>query len=150
MRLPDRQEQRRILRFLGVGVTSVAIDAAVYALLLALGAGTVVAKPVGYVSGAVFSYFANWRFTFGLRRGRFSELLFVAVYASSLLINLGVNEVGLALLGDFAWRAPLMFFVTTAITAVWNYLGMSRFVFTSTDIGPGRTDDVPMPEEADR
>lgn len=119
----------RLLRYLAVGIGSVAIDAILYTVLLALTGSSLPSKAVSYVGGAVFSYFANWRFTFGARRGRFSEVAFALVYLSSLAVNLGVNELFLLWFDPDWWRAPAAFLVTTAFTTVWNYLGMSLFVF---------------------
>ena len=124
-----RTRVTRFGRFLIVGFSSVAIDAAVYWLLLALGCPSWTAKPISYVAGTIFSYFGNWRFTFGERRGKFSEVAFALVYASSLAINLGLNELGLQLLHDWSFRAPVVFLFTTAVTTVWNFVGMSLFVF---------------------
>lgn len=119
----------RMARYIGVGLVSVTIDAAVYALLLALTGNPIVAKPISYLTGAVFSYFANWRFTFGERRGKFSELAFALVYLSSLAVNLVVNQLFLAWFADTWWRAPLAFLITTGFTTIWNYFGMAWFVF---------------------
>lgn len=123
------EHARRLARYIAVGLGSVAIDAIVYAILLALTGNSVVAKSISYLSGAVFSYFANWRFTFGARRGKFSEVAFVLVYVSSLAVNIVVNELFLTWFPGVWWRAPLAFFVTTGFTTVWNYIGMSLFVF---------------------
>jgi putative flippase GtrA len=124
-----RDDLRRIARYIAVGLGSVAIDAIVYAILLSVTDNTLLSKGISYVTGAIFSYFANWRFTFGARRGKFSEVAFVLVYLSSLAVNLGVNELFLIWFGDEWWRAPLAFFITTGFTTVWNYIGMSLFVF---------------------
>jgi putative flippase GtrA len=120
---------RRLLRYVAVGLGSVLIDAVVYAILYSTTGNGWVSKPIAYIAGAVFSYFANWRFTFGARRGRFSEVAFVLVYLSSLAVNLLVNQLILGWIEPTWWRAPLAFLVTTGFTTVWNYVGMSRFVF---------------------
>lgn len=112
-----------------VGLGSVVVDAGVYWLLTLLTGNTLISKPISYLCGAVFSYFGNWQFTFGQRRGRFSELVFVLVYLSSLIINLLFNEALLAWFGMTWWRPPLAFFVSTAITTVWNFVGQSVLVF---------------------
>lgn len=139
---PVRADYGKLLRYLLVGCTSVLIDAGIYALLLVLGVPSWMAKPISYVCGAVFSYFANWRFTFGARRGRFSELAFALVYLSSLAVNLLVNELLLRAFADVWWRAPAAFLVTTGFSTIWNYVGMSRFVFTSK-----RATSPPLTEE---
>ena len=131
----DRLQNRLPLlrRYLVVGLGSVVVDAAVYALLVALTGNTLIAKPISYVCGALFSYLGNWRFTFGLRRSKLSEVAFVLVYVTSLGVNLGINEALLALLPEAWWRSPLAFFVSTSITTVWNFVGQSLFVFKERD-----------------
>lgn len=141
-------QPRRLLRYLAVGICSVAIDAVVYWFVAAaFGAPLFVAKPIGYVGGAVFAYFANWKFTFGARRGRLSEVAFVLVYLSSLTVNEVVNQVFLLWMPDEWWRAPLAFLVTTGFTTVWNFLGMSLFVFKGKPPAADPTDASPERQE---
>ena len=117
-------------RFLVVGATTVAIDAVVYRLMLWAGVATVVAKPVGFVVGAVFAYFANWRFTFGERRHTRAPLAFAAVYLGALAVNTVLNELLLNLLGRDRTGTALAFLGATAASATWNFFGMARFVFS--------------------
>jgi putative flippase GtrA len=129
MRKPTRSDLPLLQRYIVVGLGSVVVDAGVYWLVALLTGSTLIAKPISYLSGAIFSYFGNWRFTFGLRRGRFSEVAFVLVYLSSLVINLLVNELLLSWFGLSWWRPPLAFLVSTAVTTVWNFVGQSLLVF---------------------
>lgn len=124
-----------LLKYLVMGVISVIVDASVYGLVLLLTGNPLIAKPIGYICGAVFSYFANWRFTFGERQGKHSELAFVLVYVSSLFVNLGINELLLSLLRHLEWAAPAAFLAATAVTTVWNFLGQSQFVFRESGRG---------------
>lgn len=126
-----------LLRFLVVGGTTVLIDAAVYQLLLLADVAHGPAKTLSFLAGAVFAYLANWRFTFRGRRNRWSLPLFVAVYLFALLINVGANAAVLAVLGeDRTWAVVLAFLVATGLSAAWNFVGMARFVFRSTDRTP--------------
>jgi putative flippase GtrA len=123
------QHLRSLLRFLLVGATAVVIDAAAYVLLDAAGTPVDLAKALGFLTGAVFAYFANWRFTFGARRGRWSEVLFVVVYALALLLNVSANAGVRAWLGTSTVDATIAFLVATGLSAAWNFVGMSLFVF---------------------
>ena len=118
-----------LLRFLLVGASAVAIDGAAYVLLHAAGVPVDVAKALGFLTGAVFAYFANWRFTFGARRSRWSEVLFVVIYALALGINVAANAGVRAWLGTGTADATVAFLVATGLSAVWNFVGMSLFVF---------------------
>jgi putative flippase GtrA len=120
---------QRIGRFLIVGLTCVFIDAAIYWLLLEASLAPGVSKTFSFLGGAAFAYFANWRFTFRSERSRHSVILFIIVYASSLVINVVGNGIALSILNGFEYRRVISFVVVTAVTTVWNYLGMSLFVF---------------------
>ena len=91
-------------------------DAAGYAALTAAGVPTETGKAISFVLGAVFAYFANWRFTFGNRRSRYSELLFVVVYALALGLNVLVNAGVRAVLGTDTWPAVVAFLVATGVS----------------------------------
>lgn len=123
-------------RFLIVGFSTVAVDAIAYALLIFLGVDTVMSKILGFLCGAVFAYFANWRFTFGKRRSQYSEVLFVCVYAASLAINVALNEGILALLGQSQLSFIVAFLFATAVSAGSNFMGMSLFVFKNSVDAP--------------
>lgn len=123
------QTLRSLLKFLLVGGTTVAVDGLTYSGLLHLGLQADAAKTVSFALGAVFAYFANWRFTFGARRSRWSEVLFVVVYALALVLNVGVNAGVRSWLGTGATASTIAFLVATAASAAWNFVGMSLFVF---------------------
>jgi putative flippase GtrA len=128
--MTERREQvASILRFLAVGGTTVLIDAIIYAVLAWLAVPLEIAKAMSFAVGAVFAYIANWRFTFGARRGRWSEVLFVVVYGAALGINVAMNALARWVLGDSAAALAAAFVVATGVSALWNYVGMSLFVF---------------------
>jgi putative flippase GtrA len=119
-----------LLRFLLVGGTTVLLDGLSYALLTRAGMGVETAKALGFLIGAAFAYVANWRFTFGARRSRWSELLFVAVYALALVLNVAVNSAVRGWLHGWGGAAALAFLAATGVSAAWNFTGMSLFVFS--------------------
>lgn len=118
-----------LLRFLLVGSLTVLVDGVAYVLLTVAGVPTDLGKALSFLLGAVFAYFANWRFTFGNRRSRYSELLFVVVYALALGLNVLANAGVRAVLGTDTVAAAVAFLVATGLSAVWNFAGMSLFVF---------------------
>jgi putative flippase GtrA len=132
------QHLSALSRFLLVGSTTVLVDAVTYVLLDWAGVPVDVAKALGFLTGAVFAYFANWRFTFGARRSRWSEVLFVVVYALALGLNVSVNSAVRAWLGTDTVGATAAFLVATGLSAVWNFVGMSLFVFRREESGVDR------------
>lgn len=125
----------RVARFLLVGATAVGIDAAVYAGLLWGGIDSAPAKAISFASGIVFSYVANWRFTFRSVRVPWQELRYLGIYAVTLGVNVGGNELLLATLPETDYTTASAFVLITVIVAVLNYLAMSTFVFTTRSVG---------------
>lgn len=121
----------QLARFLVVGLTATGIDFAVYRGLLALGSAIHPAKGLGFVTGALFAYFANRAITFQLGRGwRQDEVLrFVKVYAGALAANVAVNFLVLNLIGRSEVGIGLAFVVATGVSAALNFVGMKLFVF---------------------
>ena len=126
-----------LARFVLVGGTTVAIDAVVYQLLLLTDMSHGLAKTLSFIAGALFAYVANWRFTFQGKHHRWSVVAFVAVYLCALGINVGANAVVLDVLGDDrTWAVLLAFLIATGLSAAWNFVGMAKLVFRSTDPRP--------------
>jgi len=127
-------------RFLLVGGTTVLIDLIVYRLLLVLQSPVDPAKALAFITGAVFAYFANWRFTFRGQHHRWSVAAFVLVYLCALGCNVLVNGLVLdALPADLAGRVILAFVVATGLSASVNYAGMALLVFrTLVPTSPSR------------
>jgi putative flippase GtrA len=122
---------RERVTFLGVGISAVLIDYGVYFSLLSLAQGSVdIAKALGFLSGAVFAYWANRKFTFQHEvDNRHSLWRFCLVYALSLFGNIALNNLSLGLLADLAYGFIMSFVIATGFSAVFNYLGMKFFVF---------------------
>jgi putative flippase GtrA len=116
-------------RFLVVGTTTVAIDLAVYSLLLPLGVAFASAKGIGFVAGTLFAYFANRLWTFNVTGGPGRMARFVVVYGVNLGVNVGLNSFILGLLGYEQIDIVLAFLVATGTSAILNFLGMKFLVF---------------------
>jgi putative flippase GtrA len=119
------------MRFLPVGGLAVMIDFLAYTALTYAGAPIATSKALSFIAGAIFAFFANRSFTFR-RGGRdwISVTAFAAVYFLSLGLNVSLNSGVLALL-PFKGAAALdaAWFVATAASAAFNFLGMKFFVF---------------------
>jgi len=123
---------RQLQRFLIVGFTTVAIDFAVYRLLIFLDTPTAIAKVTGFISGTILAYFANRLWTFDrVKGGRIVFALFIGLYVSTLIINVGVNSGVIAMLGREEIPLILAFLTATGISATLNFIGMRMIVFKS-------------------
>ena len=120
------------LRFLLVGATTVAIDFVAYTILHAVGLSLTPAKTCSFIVATVCAYVLNRSFTFDARGGRRAALLFVALYACTLVVNVTTNAVGLEVLDghvDDAVRIVAAFLVAQVISSTLNFLGMRYVVF---------------------
>jgi len=120
------------MRFLLVGATTVAIDFVVYTILHTLGLALTPAKTCSFIVATVAAYLLNRSFTFGAKGGRRAALLFVALYACTLVVNVGTNAAGLAVLEgrvDDAVRIVVAFLVAQVISSTLNFVGMRYVVF---------------------
>lgn len=118
---------RQVARFLVVGVVSTLINISIYWLLYRAGLAYALAMPIGFVSGAVFGYFANSVFTFAApRRTLAAALRYITVNLVSLAVGEAVliglvEQAGLSV----AVSSGMVLFVTTAL----NFLGAKFFAF---------------------
>ena len=115
-----------------VGLLTVFIDFICYQTLvrlLELDADT--AKGFGFLAGTAFAYLANRYLTFSASRPLPGSIIrFSALYAFTLIVNIGINAAGLSLIpATIAWKTQFAFLGATSVSATLNFLGMKLFVF---------------------
>jgi|TARA_Y100000588_G_scaffold374724_1_gene450193 putative flippase GtrA len=121
---------KQIKRFLIVGFTTVVIDFTAYRLLLYLDSPTAIAKGLGFVAGTIFAYFANKLWTFNRAKGGTNVFsMFIALYITTLAVNVGVNSGVIQILGEEEIFMTLAFFMATGTSATLNFIGMQMIVF---------------------
>ena len=125
--------QGSAVRFLAAGLGAVLVDFLSYLLLLALGVPTGPAKGAAFLIGAAFAFVVNGTWTFRSQLTGGALWRFVVVYAIGLALNVGLNELVLAVLPRTSeggsWEKVAAFLVATGASATWNYLGMRHFAF---------------------
>ena len=119
-------------RFVVVGAFTALADYGVYRLLLALDVSISPAKAAGFVVGTTLSYLLNRAWTFGAARRSHAVRRFIAVYAATLLVNVGVNAVAVAALAGIPGRITVAWLAAQVVTSLLNFLGMRHLVFPST------------------
>lgn len=120
----------QIGRFVAVGAVSALVDFGVYHLLLALGLYVPVAKGISFILGTTTAYLLNRRFTFteaGGGRARFAG--FVLLYATTFVINVGMNSLALAVLPDIAYRTSIAWVIAQGCATVINFVMLRTVVF---------------------
>lgn len=128
---PTRLQARtQLLRYLVVGGVAVAVDGAVYASLVGIGAMTPdLAKRVSFAAGAAWAFIANKYFTFASREFALHEpLLFTAVYLAGWFLNAVIHDVALRLTGIKA----VAFLLATSTSTCTNFIGQKWIVFRAT------------------
>lgn len=117
------------MRFLGVGATTVLIDFVVYQSLHLAGVALTPAKSASFIVATVFAYLLNRSFTFAARGGRRPAILFVMLYACTLVVNVGVNALGLHLLPGGHVHILAAFLIAQFVSSTINFVGMRSVVF---------------------
>ncbi len=125
--------RREVVIFLIVGSLTVILDFLTYRLLIWTAWLNVdMAKGCGFIAGTVFAYFVNRCWTFGHKQhAPGSALRFVFLYALTLLVNVGMNTVGLSILKNNVLAVQFAFLAATGASAVLNFVGMKWVVFRS-------------------
>ncbi len=122
---------REIGLFLVVGSLTVLIDYCIYYSLLWENLVSVgVAKGIGFITGTLFSYFANRFWTFGHKsHAAGSAWRFSLLYAVTLSANIGINSLAVNLFNAISGSPQYAFLIATAVSASLNFVGMKSFVF---------------------
>ena len=121
-------------RFVAVGLVSALVDFGVYQLLLLAGTWAPVAKGISFILGTTTAYLLNRRFTFTATpggRGRFAA--FVALYATTFAINVGVNALALALLPTVPARYTVAWVIAQGTATAINFVMLRTVVFRNRD-----------------
>lgn len=123
------RERRQLTRFLVIGGCATCVDLCIYLLLTSLGLfHASAAKGTSYLSAMVFGFFGNKLWAFQSNRRSLDEpLAFFALYGATLLVNVGLNALGLSIFGHSLPARLVAFVAATGVTTVLNFLGL-RFV----------------------
>ena len=121
-------------RFAIVGVLAAGIDFAAFMVLLATGAGLMLAHVASFVAATVFSYVLNSRWSFAQSRqispesdwrryGRFLTICLLALFLRGGILATAVVGWG--------WPPAAAILLAIASAAIVNYLGSAFFIFPS-------------------
>ncbi len=122
----------QLARFVAVGALSALVDLGVYQLLLHLGVWVHAAKAISFILGTTTAYLLNRRFTFTAAGGgkrRFAG--FVALYATTFAINVGVNALALAVLPVMPARYTVAWVIAQGTATAINFVMLRTVVFRS-------------------
>ncbi|MHA6792018.1 GtrA family protein [Pseudonocardia bannensis] len=120
----------QLSRFVAVGAVSALVDFGFYHLLLSLGTWVHAAKGISFILGTTTAYLLNRRFTFTDTdggKGRFAA--FVALYATTFAINVGMNALALALLPQMRFETSIAWVVAQGCATAINFVMLRTVVF---------------------
>ncbi|NDC38587.1 MAG: GtrA family protein [Proteobacteria bacterium] len=122
----------QVARFLAVGGSCMIVDLCTYRSFLFASGIVSLSKGAGFILGTTVAFFANRAFTFqqGTTTHQNQVWRFLAVYAATLVVNVGINSGMLYLLGLHEVAINISFILSTICSSALNFLGMKRFVFS--------------------
>lgn len=120
------QLKKEFLRFTIAGICAVVTDLIVYFILLKILPPNF-AKGISFLLGTIIAYFINKFWTFEKMEKSIKEIIrFGVLYLSTLIVNVGVNEITLNLSND---KFIIAFLVATGFSAILNFVGQKWWVF---------------------
>ena len=122
---------KEITIFIIVGLITVFIDYLIYIFFFNISVSILFSKSFGYISGTIFSYFANKLLTFKDNR-IYSKTFFkfILLYIFTLLINtLSNNYLVTIFENNHINFMEISFLISTSISATLNFLGMKFLIF---------------------
>ncbi len=126
---------KEVKSFLIVGILTVLIDFLVYSISGKYFFKTSLAKAFGFISGTIFSFFANRNITFRSQNNIWAHLSkFIFLYTGTLIANVMINNTILNFIPLFKFQIYFAFFIATSTSAILNFLGMKYFVFIKKKI----------------
>ena len=127
----------QLARFVAVGAFSALVDFGVYQLLLHLGLYVHLAKAISFILGTTTAYLLNRRFTFTATPGGRSRFAaFVALYATTFAINVGMNALALALLPAMPARYTVAWVIAQGTATAINFVMLRTVVFRTGGTAP--------------
>jgi len=122
----------QMLRFVAVGGVSALVDFGVYHLILLTDAPTWLARAISFICGTTTAYFLNKRFTFGDSAGGRGRLAgFVALYAATFGVAVGVNALALYLLPEMSSKESIAWVISQGTATLINFIMLRTVVFRS-------------------
>jgi len=117
---------KEIPRFLVAGFSAVGTDLATY-ILLSTWLHESLAKMLSFILGSIVAFIINKYWTFESKPLEIKEMInFIALYLSTLAVNVAVNQL---VLNQFPLMIMLGFLMATGTSTVLNFIGMKLWVF---------------------
>ena len=125
-----RLSNKKSIRFLIVGVSTVTLDLIVYYYLINSGVGPLSSKAFSFLLGSIYAYQLNRTWTFSAGKPNILQAsLFLLAYSLSLFLNVSSNSFFLWILTlNNDLRLLLSFVLATLISATFNYMILKNWL----------------------
>lgn len=119
----------QLTRFLLTGGLAAVVDFGVYQLLLSTGLSVSPAKALSFVAGTATAYAINRRWTFPSDGGARAAGAVLGLYATTFVVQVGVNALLVAAFPEAWWRITLAFVLAQGTATTINFLVQRLVIF---------------------
>lgn len=128
--LSTQSTRGQVARYLVAGSSAVFVDFILYRSIVWMLDMKLFAKVIGYVGGTIYSFYVNRSFTFKRNESNREQVIsYLFIYILSMVLNGGINQTGLMLLGSGELGINFSFATAAVASAAFNFVCMKRFVF---------------------
>jgi putative flippase GtrA len=129
-----------LVKFLGVGGASFAIDLGLLALLHEVGNVDLwIATPIAFLTSLVFNFFVQRKFTF--QSGARAHVSFLK-YGALVIFNVVATDVIVNLVANSGYSYAIGKVIATVATTAWNFLLYKHWIFKAAPPAPGANIDL--------
>ncbi len=134
---PNISLTTQIWRFIVTGGLAAIVDFGLYVLLLELieAAGmaeaprVIVAKTLSFIAGTATAYLINRRWTFQAPPSRARFIAVCVLYATTYLVQVGINYLFYMQFENQPWRVPVAFVIAQGTATVINFIVQRAVIF---------------------
>lgn len=121
----------QLTRFVLTGGVAAVVDYGTYQGLLALDVWVHLAKAISFILGTTTAYLINRRWTFRSSGGGAKFASVMGLYATTFVVQIGMNAVMLAVLPDRWWETTVGFVVAQGTATCINFIVQRTVIFRS-------------------
>jgi putative flippase GtrA len=126
---PNLSLVTQVWRFIVTGGLSAIVDYGLYVGLHALGLQRDVAKMISWAAGTTTAYLLNRRWTFQAPPSKARLAAVWALYATTFLVQVGINHVLYTVWADKSWGVPMAFVIAQGVATVINFVVQRAVIF---------------------
>ena len=119
----------QLLRFVLVGGFSAIVDFGIYQALLAVDTWVHLARALSFICGTTTAFLLSRRWAFNSSGGSAPAIRFAVLYATTFLVNVGMNALILQLQPEWRWEVTVAWVISQGTATLINFVMLRAFVF---------------------